>query len=59
MNTTVAFFVVLLVAAVVALLAIAGGWQGRDLRSGPRTLEALGLDKLSREQLQRLLHEGE
>jgi opine dehydrogenase len=41
------------------LLAIAGGWQGRDLRHGPRTLEALGLDKLTRDQLQRLLHEGE
>lgn len=41
------------------LLAIAGGWQGRDLRRGPRTLEALGLDKLPREQLQRLLHEGD
>ncbi len=41
------------------LLAVAGGWQGRDLRRGPRTLEALGLDKLSRQQLQRLLHEGD
>ncbi len=41
------------------LLAIAGGWQGRDLRRGPRTLEALGLDSLSREQMQRLLQEGE
>jgi opine dehydrogenase len=25
------------------LLAIAGGWQGRDLRAGARTLEGLGL----------------
>ena len=41
------------------LLAIAGGWQGRDLRRGPRTFEALGLDKLSRQQLQQLLHEGD
>jgi opine dehydrogenase len=41
------------------LLAIAGGWQGRDLRRGARTLETLGLDKLTREQLQRLLHDGE
>ncbi len=41
------------------LLAIAGGWQGRDLRLGARTLETLGLDKLSREQLQQMLHAGE
>jgi opine dehydrogenase len=41
------------------LLAIAGGWQGRDLRSGPRTLEGLGLAKLDRTALQHLLHEGE
>lgn len=40
------------------LLAIAGGWQGRDLRRGPRTLEALGLDSLSPEQMRRMLHEG-
>lgn len=41
------------------LLAVAGGWQGRDLRRGPRTLEALGLDGLTRTQLQQVLHEGE
>ena len=41
------------------LLAIAGGWQGRDLRQGPRTLEGLGLHKLDRAALQQLLHEGE
>ncbi len=41
------------------LLAIAGGWQGRDLRSGPRTLEGLGLAQLDRITLQRLLHEGQ
>ncbi len=41
------------------LLALAGGWLGRDLRRGPRTLEALGLDGLSREALQQRLFEGE
>ena len=41
------------------LLAIAGGWQGRDLRQGPRTLEGLGLHKKSRDEMQQLLHEGE
>lgn len=41
------------------LLAIAGGWQGRDLRAGARTLEGLGLAKLDRRALQHLLHEGE
>ena len=30
------------------LLAIAGGWLGRDLRAGARTLEGLGLAKLDR-----------
>jgi opine dehydrogenase len=40
------------------LLAVAGGWLGRDLRSGPRTLEALGLAGMDRAQLQQLLHEG-
>lgn len=40
------------------LLAIAGGWLGRNLRCGPRTLEALGLAGLDREALRRLLHEG-
>jgi opine dehydrogenase len=41
------------------LLAIVGGFLGRDLRQGPRTLEGLGLAGLSRAQLQQLLHEGE
>lgn len=41
------------------LLAVAGGFLGRDLRRGPRTFEALGLAGLSREALQQRLHEGE
>ncbi|HET9205077.1 MAG TPA: NAD/NADP octopine/nopaline dehydrogenase family protein [Burkholderiaceae bacterium] len=41
------------------LLAVVGGFLGRDLRRGPRTLEALGLASLDRAGLQRLLHEGE
>jgi opine dehydrogenase len=41
------------------LLAVVGGFQGRDLRRGPRTLEALGLHTLERKALQQLLHEGE
>jgi len=41
------------------LLAIVGGFLGRDLRRGERTLEALGLAGLSTAQLQRLLNEGE
>lgn len=41
------------------LLAVAGGWLGRDLRAGARTLEGLGLAGLDRPALQRLLHEGE
>jgi opine dehydrogenase len=41
------------------LLAIAGGFLGRDLRRGPRTLEALGLASTSRAALPQLLHEGE
>ena len=41
------------------LLAVAGGFLQRDLRRGPRTLEALGLDALSRSELQRWLHEGQ
>ncbi|MFO1270436.1 MAG: NAD/NADP octopine/nopaline dehydrogenase family protein [Rubrivivax sp.] len=41
------------------LLALAGGWLGRDLRRGPRTLEALGLAGLGREALQQRLFEGE
>jgi opine dehydrogenase len=41
------------------LLAIVGGFLGRDLRRAARSLEALGLDGLDRVQLQRLLHDGE
>ena len=41
------------------LLAVTGGFLGRDLRLGPRTLEALGLASLGRTELQRLLHDGE
>lgn len=41
------------------LLAIVGGFLGRDLRQGPRTLERLGLAGLSREALQQRLHDGE
>lgn len=40
------------------LLAIVGGFLGRDLRQGPRSFEALGLAGLSREALQGSLHEG-
>lgn len=41
------------------LLAVVGGFLGRDLRQGPRTLEGLGLQRKSRDELQQLLHEGE
>lgn len=41
------------------LLAIVGGFVGRDLRHGARTLEALGLAQLSAAQLRRRLHDGE
>src|SRR5580765_159256 len=41
------------------LLAIAGGFLQRDLRRGPRTLEALGLCGLDRAGLQQRLHDGE
>ena len=41
------------------LLAITGGFLGRDLRNGPRTLDALGLAGLDRAALQRRLHDGE
>ena len=41
------------------LLAVTGGFLGRDLRLGPRTLEALGLAALDRSALQRRLHDGE
>jgi opine dehydrogenase len=40
------------------LLALAGAILGRDLRAGPRTLEALGLARLDRAGLERLLVEG-
>jgi opine dehydrogenase len=40
------------------LLAIAGAILGRDLRHGPRTLEALGLAALAPAQLRVRLHEG-
>jgi len=40
------------------LLAIVGGFLGRDLRYGPRTLEGLGLAALSRDALARQLQEG-
>jgi opine dehydrogenase len=41
------------------LLAVTGGFLGRDLRLGPRTFEAMGFASMTREALQRLLHEGE
>ncbi|MCE9657492.1 MAG: NAD/NADP octopine/nopaline dehydrogenase family protein [Burkholderiales bacterium] len=41
------------------LLAVTGGFLGRDLRQGPRTLEALGLAGLTRTALQQRLHDGE
>ena len=41
------------------LLAIVGGFLGRELRSGPRTLEALGLSGLTPAQLQQRLHDGQ
>lgn len=41
------------------LLAVVGGFLGRDLRYGARTLEALGLSTLSREALQARLYSGE
>lgn len=40
------------------LLAIVGGFLGRDLRRGPRSFEALGLAALDRDTLQQRLHEG-
>jgi opine dehydrogenase len=40
------------------LLAIVGGFLGRDLRGGPRTLEGLGLSGLTPAQLQQRLHDG-
>ena len=41
------------------LLAIVGGFLGRDLRRGPRSFEALGLDTLGQPELARRLHDGE
>lgn len=41
------------------LLAIVGGFLGRDLRRGERTLEAMSLADLTPAQLQQRLHEGE
>ena len=41
------------------LLAIVGGFLGRDLRLGPRTFEALGLAGLGRDALQKRLHDGD
>ncbi len=40
------------------LLAITGGFLGRDLRRGERTLDALGLSDLTRESLVQRLHDG-
>jgi len=40
------------------LLAIVGGFLGRDLRQGPRTLEALGLSTLTPAELKARLHDG-
>ncbi len=41
------------------ILAITGGYLGRDLRLGPRTLESLQLSQLSPAQLRERLHHGE
>jgi opine dehydrogenase len=41
------------------LLAVVGGFLGRDLRSGPRTLEALGLATLTPAALKQRLHDGD
>ena len=41
------------------LLAIVGGFLGRDLRQGPRTLDALGLATLDPAALQQRLHGGD
>ncbi len=40
------------------LLAVVAGFLGRDLRGGPRTLEALGLSGLTPAQLQQRLYDG-
>jgi len=41
------------------LLAVVGGFLGRDLRRGARTLESLGLHELDRDAMRQLLREGE
>ena len=41
------------------LLAIVGGFLGRDLRHGPRSFEAIGLAGLGKAELTRRLHDGE
>jgi opine dehydrogenase len=41
------------------LLAIVGGFLGRDLRQGPRTFERLGLAGLDKTELKKRLHDGE
>ena len=41
------------------LLAIVGGFLGRDLRQGPRTLETLGLASFPPAELARRLHDGQ
>jgi opine dehydrogenase len=40
------------------LLAVVGGFLGRDLRKGPRTFETLGLGGLDRDALKERLHDG-
>ena len=40
------------------LLALAGGVLGRDLRQGLRTFEMLGLARLTKGELQQVLHDG-
>ena len=40
------------------LLAIVGSILGRDLRQGPRTLKALGLAALGRDDVRNILHQG-
>ncbi|RZI78461.1 MAG: glycerol-3-phosphate dehydrogenase [Variovorax sp.] len=40
------------------LLAIVGGFLGRDLRQGPRSFETLGLAQLAPEALRARLHDG-
>ena len=41
------------------LLAVVGGFLGRELRHGPRTLEALDLASLSPDALRQRLHDGD